>query len=172
MMEEKKRINIQPLPQKAMKIINKDIKEEFPALRKKRYEFVPSEKQKDSLKKAIEVRKKKAGERKEKKDLIEKSVKMLMNRTDWTGWKQEANTPAENDVNSSVQQIYLSELDSLKGQIEAIKREKDQMESLLMELRDVIIENRRDLKSGEAKRIKYPEQAGNMSFVSGRLWGV
>jgi hypothetical protein len=153
--EAKKRINIQPLPaaptkaQKA-RVIKNEMDEEFPKLKVKAYTYKPSEKQMKNLKVAREAYSKK--------------------RAAIRAAELKNEVPVQSEVNSAAQQVYLSELDSLKAQIEEIKNEKKEMETIISQLKDIIVENKRDMRSGQVEKIKYPEQAGNVSYVSGRLW--
>ena len=179
MEESKKRINIQPLPpkmKKAIKIVKHDVEEEFPKLKTKAYTYTPTEKQMANLKKAKEAHILKSKQKRKEREEIEKNVVALMDLKK-KGILQNPTPNAEvkpsiveNDVNSSVQQIYLTELDSLKKEMNEVKREKSALEDLVMQLKDIIIENKKDLKSGEAKKIKYVNQAGNIGYVPGVMW--
>jgi hypothetical protein len=155
-----------------MKIVRHDIDEPFPKMKERAYTYTPTEKQMANLKRASEQRSIKAEARRKEKAEIKATVEKMLDL------KQKGILPngevkpaiVSNEVNSSVQQIDLTVLDSLKKEIAEVRREKSALEDLVAEIKDQIIENKKDMKTGQAQKIRYPQQAGNHTFVAGYKW--
>jgi DNA repair exonuclease SbcCD ATPase subunit len=164
--EPKKRINIKPLPQKAVRIENlMDMPP--PSIKKKNYTYTPTPKQKENILKAIAGSKKKKEERMKAKEEREKRL-LELEQLDKEGRLNVV--PISNEVNSSTQQITLSDLDNLKKEMAEIKRYNTDLETLLNQFKDVVLENKRDYKEGDAVKVKYPAGIGNSGFVPGKIW--
>lgn len=155
-----------------MKIVKHDIDEPFPKMKEKAYTYTPTEKQMANLKRATELRSKKAEVRRKEKAEIKATVEKMMDLKKKGVFPNADVKPAmlASEINSSVQQIDLTILDSLKKEIAEVRREKSDLEDLIAEIKDQIIENKKDMQDGQAKKIKYPQQAGNHTFVAGYKW--